>query len=104
MSIEAKGPDAGVTRSDPLLFDIGARADCFYTKPLSPGDRFTFEVPINRRAMATLQLHFPGPDRYHLAWVYEFTPEDSDVGPPCFDVPFWKGRLRSNSIAVDVVK
>ncbi len=104
MSLEATGLDGAVTRSDPLLSHIDARAECLYTKPLGPHERFTFEVPVNRSPVATLQLRFPRPGRYQLACLYEFAAEPADTGHRCFEVPFWEGKLQSNALTLEVTR
>jgi hypothetical protein len=104
MSFEARGSDGHVFTSEPLLFDIDARADCFYTKALGPKERFTFDVAVNGSSLASLRLRFPGPGRYEVTWVYEFATELADSKLKCFNTPFWEGKLRSNTVVVEVAK
>ena len=118
--IVARGADHTVHESTTVNFDIDGRYTCTFSKPLLPGEDFSFEVslvigpkpmidpsssppPEVVEMMLYPYLDVP-PGRYEVRWVYEPSVFDYDLACAVADVPVWRGRAESQEIELDVSK
>lgn len=120
MRIVARATDRSLHESTTENFDIDAQYTCTFSKPLSPGDQFSFEVSIVIAPKPVLDPSSPPPPevlemmigphldlppgKYKVRWVYEPALFAYDLACAVADVPVWRGHAESQEIDLDVRK
>jgi hypothetical protein len=117
LRIVARGEDGSEYESTSVFWDIEGKYFCTFFKPLSRGNRFSFEAwivmgpvpvldPSQRASSAVIESaslpHLVVPaGKYKVRWIYEPKIGDNERKCAVADVPIWVGHTESP--AVDLV-